>query len=345
MTRTKFKVYQIDQITAANIDQVIADAAIAYDKLANFFGLASVDWTSDTSIASAKAIKALIDASVAGLWDNRGIYDASGNAFPTTGGSGASGAILKSDVWVISVAGTLGTKTVDPGDVLIALSDTPGQTASNWNILEFNLGYTPQQELTAAVMGALIAAYAGEATPADTNEIVINVGGTAKKMSFTTLKAFLKTYFDTVYGSGTGDMVLASAQVVTASKTFVQNTLKLKGSSTGTVTLSTDVATATNYTQKFQAKDGNVALLEDTFNRHMITLTATGEVGNQTTTLDANLYDEVEKGMLIYINGQLQTYGSDYTVSGTTITWTAYNTDSIDLTNEIIRAYILKKRS
>lgn len=343
MTRTKFKVFQVEQITSSNINQIIADAAIAYSKLANFFGLGNVDWTSDTSLASAKAIKSLIDNTVVGLWDNRGNYDASGNAFPTTGGSGTSGAILKSDVWVISVAGTLGTKAVTPGTVVIALSDTPGQTASNWNIIKFDLGYTPQQDLTAAVMGALIAAYTAEATPADTNEIVINVGGTAKKMSFTTLKAFLKTYFDTVYGSGTGDMILASAQSVSGLKTFDNGKIAIKGIGTGKTILKTANASSDDHEIEFPAKSGKAALLSDTLNPYFEQLTVSGSVGAQTSTLTETPIVP-NKFFHVYINGQLQLYLTDYTLSGSTITWSAYNTDNIDLsTSVIIAAYQIQQ--
>lgn len=78
-------------------------------------------------------------AATAGLWDNRSNYDASGNAYPSTGGSGTSGAILKSDQWRISVAGTLGGTAVSVGDVLVALVDTPGSTSSNWMVLQGNV--------------------------------------------------------------------------------------------------------------------------------------------------------------------------------------------------------------
>jgi hypothetical protein len=42
-----------------------------------------------------------------GLWDDRGNYSAATNVFPSAGGSGAGGAILKGDIWT-SAVGTLG---------------------------------------------------------------------------------------------------------------------------------------------------------------------------------------------------------------------------------------------
>ena len=62
----------------------------------------------------------------------RGSYNASGNAFPSSGGSGSVGAIKKGDLWTISVAGTLGGTAIKIGDTILALSDSPGQTAGNW---------------------------------------------------------------------------------------------------------------------------------------------------------------------------------------------------------------------
>jgi len=81
-----------------------------------------------------------IAAAVAGLLDLRGTYDASVNAYPSSGGSGTAGAILKGDAWVISVAGTLPTgQAVSVGDLIFAIIDTPGTTQANWGRLEMNL--------------------------------------------------------------------------------------------------------------------------------------------------------------------------------------------------------------
>lgn len=94
-------------------------------------------------ISATYATRAYADSLVVGLIDDRGNFDASGNAFPTSGGSGAAGAILKGDLWTISVAGALGGVAVNIGDQVRSLADTPGQTASNWAISEANIGYVP----------------------------------------------------------------------------------------------------------------------------------------------------------------------------------------------------------
>lgn len=77
-----------------------------------------------------------------GLFDYRGAYDASVNTFPAAGGSGTAGVILKGDVWVASVAGTLGGDAVQVGDFIFANVDAPGQTASKWDIIQGNIKST-----------------------------------------------------------------------------------------------------------------------------------------------------------------------------------------------------------
>lgn len=95
--------------------------------------------------------KAYADGLVVGLWDDRGSYDASSGAYPSSGGSGTAGAILKGDVWTISVAGTLPTgQVVEVGDVVRALVDTPGNTQANWAITQNNIGYVAENSANKA---------------------------------------------------------------------------------------------------------------------------------------------------------------------------------------------------
>jgi hypothetical protein len=75
-----------------------------------------------------------------GLWDEE--ITAATNVFPSAGGSGAGGAILKGDIWTISAVGTLGGVAVSL-DTVRALSDAPVQVVGSWSIAEGNLGYTP----------------------------------------------------------------------------------------------------------------------------------------------------------------------------------------------------------
>lgn len=178
-----------------------------------------------------------IDDRMTGLWDDRGNYDASGNAYPSSGGSGTAGAILKGDIWTISVAGTLPTgRVVEIGDTVRALVDSPGSTEANWAIGQNNIGYvaensanktdamagntasstkylsakgvydwavaTFQAALTAAGLGDFIVALTGKTTPVDADTIILSdsaASDDAKKVTWANIKATLKTYFDTLY--------------------------------------------------------------------------------------------------------------------------------------------------
>lgn len=65
----------------------------------------------------------------------RGAYNASGNTYPEAGsGSGVGGAIQAGDHYYLSVGGTLNGDVWNAGAMLWALTDTPGQTNSNWLI-------------------------------------------------------------------------------------------------------------------------------------------------------------------------------------------------------------------
>jgi hypothetical protein len=193
----------------------------------------------NTKYPTVQAVQSAIDSAVAGLFDLRPSYDASGNVFPSADGSGAAGAIKKGDVYPISVAGTLGGEAVQIGDAIYALVDTPGQTAGNWSKLNSNISFVPESSIHDAsakstpvdadefglrdsaaswlmkkitwseiktalwtAWGALIAAGTSKTTPVDADSLAISdsaASDATKKLTFTNLKAFLKTYFDTLY--------------------------------------------------------------------------------------------------------------------------------------------------
>jgi hypothetical protein len=129
------------------VDYNASQFALA-SSLSNVNNTSDMDKPVSTAQAAANAVvlasaQSYADSLVIGLLDDRGNYDASGNLFPTTGGSGTSGAIKKGDIWTISVAGTLGGHSVTAGDSIRALADAPGQTSASWAIMETNFGYTP----------------------------------------------------------------------------------------------------------------------------------------------------------------------------------------------------------
>ena len=143
------------------------DTKILYDnngvlgELTNNFEVTTNKATDFTTInntlyPSVQAVNNAIITAVTGLLDYRGSYDASTNLFPATGGSGIAGAILKGDFWICSVAGTLGGKSVTPGDLIIALVDTPAQTASNWDLIEHDINgaYVTTDQTVGQTIGA-----------------------------------------------------------------------------------------------------------------------------------------------------------------------------------------------
>lgn len=80
-----------------------------------------------------------IYAVVSDSW--RSAYDASVNAYPSSGGSGTAGAIQSGDEWYISVSGDLdvnglGVITVNTGALIKALVDSPGATPANWRVIQ-----------------------------------------------------------------------------------------------------------------------------------------------------------------------------------------------------------------
>ena len=96
----------------------------------------TVTLAADPTLALHAATKQYVDAAVVGLLDDRGSYNASVNTFPASGGSGSAGAVMKGDIWYVSVAGTLGGQGVAIGSSVRALIDAPGQTAANWSIID-----------------------------------------------------------------------------------------------------------------------------------------------------------------------------------------------------------------
>jgi hypothetical protein len=98
---------------------------------------------SNTLYSSQRAVKTYVDSSVVGVLDDRGNWDASSGLFPSTGGSGPLGSILKGDLWFVDVPGILGGNPVVVGSNFRALIDNPINPA-DWNILNSGLGYIPQ---------------------------------------------------------------------------------------------------------------------------------------------------------------------------------------------------------
>ena len=168
--------------------------------------------------------KTYADGLVVGLLDDRGDYDASGNTFPASGGSGTAGAIKKGDMWRISVAGTLGGVHVSVDAWIRALTDAPGQTASNWAIAE---GGKNKYGVTASLSSS-----SGVVTidcAADTDVYDLTLTENVTSWSFTNLPA-AGTYRDvqvriTQHASAAKTVVSPATSGRTAGGAWVQSTI------------------------------------------------------------------------------------------------------------------------
>lgn len=96
----------------------------------------------------------------------------------------------------------VGAITVASDDLIpIDRNDASGAVIAVSELKTFFDGYY-QLALTAASFGDFIIAMASKATPINADSIIISdsaASGDAKEVTFTELKAFLKTYFDTLY--------------------------------------------------------------------------------------------------------------------------------------------------
>lgn len=108
----------------------------------NIAGTVSVDTitssassVSPTALMTAPAVHSAISAAIVSGKSFRGGWDASVGSYPTSGGSGSAGVIIMGDWWYITVAGTMGSNSVQPGDQVFALQDYPGQTDANWLVI------------------------------------------------------------------------------------------------------------------------------------------------------------------------------------------------------------------
>lgn len=149
MSTTVYDVDEDGKVDMANDSELLEgeDGAHYLDR-ANHTGTQAISTVTGLATALSDAennAKSYADGLVVGLWDDRGSFDASGGAYPSSGGSGSAGAIKKGDTWTISVAGTLPTgQAVEVGDVIRALIDTPGNTQANWAIVQNNIGYVAE---------------------------------------------------------------------------------------------------------------------------------------------------------------------------------------------------------
>lgn len=201
----------------------------------------------DTLYPTVQAVKTYADGLVVGLLDDRGSYNASGNAWPSSGGSGTAGAILKGDLWYISVAGTLGGTAVSVGDTIRALVDTPGSTASNWSVLEVNMGYVPEnaanKDVSAGYVGKTLEKINFWNTARSFMSFLVNAATAARTYTFQDRDG---TIADLGANTFTGDQTLGNNNLKTI-KTATFNSEATQATTTGAATV--DWTAAQNYKQ------------------------------------------------------------------------------------------------
>lgn len=129
----------------------------------------------------------------------KGSWDASGGTFPG-GGTAQAGAS-----YIVSVAGTVDGVVFNINDRIIAVTDNASTTtyAANW----FKADYTDQflsldGQTGTVTLGALINTLSSKTTPVDADEVAIRDSAdssASKRLSWSNIKATLKTYLDTLY--------------------------------------------------------------------------------------------------------------------------------------------------
>jgi len=222
-------------VTSTGNTTTIAAGAITSVMLANG-AVAFLLGTNTGDNAPNTTSNAYADSLVVGLLDDRGNHDASANTFPSSGGSGAAGAVLKGDLWTVSVAGTLGGAAVTAGDVLRSKSDTPGQTAANWAITENNLGYVPQNTAGTLSLGS----FSGiTGTLADAN--IASAAAWNAKQGAITLGAGVLSALAINIGATGAPVLFGSAGGTPTSITLTNATGTAAGLTAGNVTTNADL--------------------------------------------------------------------------------------------------------
>ena len=129
-----------------SLSLITTEVSNSYEPKSNKSLDVDADHNSDLKYPSVKAIKYYVDGLVSSIINDQGNWDASSNTFPTSG-SGYSGEVLKGNFYFVSAPGVLKGENVIIGDSFRAAVDNPGQTPANWNILDTNIGYIPENIL------------------------------------------------------------------------------------------------------------------------------------------------------------------------------------------------------
>jgi hypothetical protein len=186
--------------------------------------LGAINKLNGNDVANLAAAKTYADGLVVGLWDDRGNYDASVNTFPAAGGSGSAGAVLKGDIWTISIAGTLGGVPMTVRQTIRAMVDAPAQVAANWaiglantdvddSITDGVIGRAPSQNAVFDALAlkanltspTLVTPVLGVASASSINNVAITAPAAGATLTIANGATLTASATATVSGSNTGD--------------------------------------------------------------------------------------------------------------------------------------------
>lgn len=330
--------------TNANLTGVVTSVgnvtSIAANAIINTM-INSVAWTKVTGtpttlagygIADAYTIaqtNSAISAATIGLLDDRGNFDASVNAYPSTGGSGVAGAILKGDLWTVSISGTLPSGlVVTAGDVVRALTDNPGNIQTNWAIGENNFGYVAlNQALASGNIYVGSAGGIGTSVALTGNVTISNTGVTIIGAAQVTNAMLVNSSITINTGVGlSGGGVVALGGTLSLTNTKYLTTL---GLSAGVLTATlADTSTVTTLISTTGVTEGTNLYFTNARARAAISLTTVGSSGASTYSsltgiLNIPIYSLAGMGGVastraLTINGLTQDLSADRTWTITT---------------------------
>ena len=189
-----------DVIPQANIDGLV-------DLLNSLAPLTAIDGLKGGVGSAGDTLKKLYDL-IIGIGQFADDHDASGGLLPTVG-TGASGAIDKSDYWIVSVAGTItGLGDVKAGDVIYARVNNAA-VAADFFVIEKN-----QDQATNTVMG-LVKLYTN-LSASNTDGAVSQAAMKAVIDLVATIIAVQNSVYTGASASGTDTYIAALAPAITA---------------------------------------------------------------------------------------------------------------------------------
>jgi hypothetical protein len=230
---------KFQQIGASKVVGNMSGSTANATEIAVITDLASA---TSTSLATSSAVKAYIDATVGGLGNLEGGWNASSGTFPV--GTTPVAGTKKGDYWYVTTAGTTGGVAFNVGDVIIAKVDNASTTlASDWIQLEVN-----RDQATETVLGVIkLATQTQVNTGTDDTTAVTplklktyldnNVGGYAANVGNASATSFALTH-----GLNTRDVIVS----VYDNTTYEQVIVDIVATSTTVVTVSFATAPASN---------------------------------------------------------------------------------------------------